>query len=235
MATFIDIKIKQEYLHLTPQTIVPNTEDEGIIFVSTLDNKPRYRAPNNGTVFVFELGLDKAKNLIYAANENTNGLLYWLGTQFDTQPWINPASQYCYLSYSSHENSTNNWGIFQLSSRELGFVSTSDIPDSYFSVELYPPDSIKLSGIYIRSPDRGTYGFPTSWNLTSTDTMTNITSILYEAVDSPALDGIDKEIFIPISPAFSATSKVTFNMIGTNTIGTNTLCLGQMELYGLFL
>ena len=164
----------------------------------------------------------------FANSGDNNGLFYYLGTSLGTLPWSNPSGNGLIISASAVESGTlsllvdkqgsqfwtpsvaNNWVSFSLTKGKLT-CNYYSIKSRISDVDYYPRNW-KLQG----SNDNS------SW--TDLDTQTN----------NASLNSIDQWLSLPVTTADSYSS---FRLLTTGVNSSNYyhLCLGKVELYGLYI
>lgn len=219
---------------------IPETTDKGVIFTNEFYDTPLYRAPNNGLVYKMPLAQYKAKNCAYAFNGDTNGLAYWAATSFGKSIWKIPDSSLGWYVYSSGNLIDENLNpvdgdTSSLFDRSSKLATTNDAENSTFQILLLylgESEGFYPSGIYLKSPSVETYGFIKNWDIeyNFVDGNTDRQSF----VNDDRLVGINKELYIPKNNNVVICNSVIIRQTGLNSIGTNHLCLGEIELYGIY-
>lgn len=222
------------YIELEAQKVAPESGEEGIIFLNELDNEPKYREPNNGKVFDLILRRYFGKKCEYESNNDTNGLLYWIGTDFGAKDWARPYDQYIQLNPSSFVEDSSYFYREALSQRRPDTFSTDDQPYSFINVDLHTEQMLQVSGIYLKSPSVAKFGFIKSYHINIIDTLRS--EIGYQQIidNDDRLVGTNTELYLPLPNVSFKTKHVQIIQTGLNSAGTNHLALGQIELYGVF-
>lgn len=235
MSASIDIKIYQDFLRLKSQSAPPDTQSDGIIFLNELDNKPKFRESNNGKIYDLMTERYIGKNCQYEFNGDTNGLFYWIGTDFGNKTVVSSLSNYIEINPSSILPDYSYSNPNDLFYRNEATFTTDDIPYSFINVDFKARQQLQISGIYLKSPSVSDYGFIKTYTIGIIDPAYNELAHVISVIDDSRLIGINTELYIPLPDISFKTKQISIFQEGLNTNGTYHLALGQIELYGKFI
>jgi hypothetical protein len=172
-------------------------------------------------------GSANSNNLTYLSDGDANGLFYYLGTKRNTTAWSNPAGNGLTVTASAVENGS----VEQLCNRNGNDFWTPSAPNSW--VGFYINSGKLICNRYsIKSREVNDGYYPRTWTLqgsndnsTWTDLDVNVNN---NQLNSPA-QWLSRPVVSSVGYSFFRVLNVW-----TNSHGYFHLCLGEVELYGLY-
>jgi hypothetical protein len=168
----------------------------------------------------------------YASNGDTNGIFYFLGTNFGADSWSNPNPALLTIT-SNGLDLTYSQPIANLTDRANGHVlsnGTGGASAQFFSFDLGVNDSLVINHYTLQMRDDAVGAFPASWKLQESDDGTTFTDI---QTDSFAFSSLNQINDFAVAGQTVAHRYWRLKLI-SNSISTGTFNLGEVEIYGAF-
>jgi hypothetical protein len=167
------------------------------------------------------------KNLTFSADGDSNGVFYYIGTALGTTAWNNPAGSSVIITPSSVGSGSTN----TLTGRTPSDFWTNNSAGSsiIFSIGTHTLN-LNHYTLQTRGSDSGYY--PTSWAIQGSNDGSTWTT-LDNQTNYTGFDGTAQWKDFSVTPS---TSYSYFRIVstGNDSNGSSYLCLGQIELYGVF-
>lgn len=165
-------------------------------------------------------------NIPYSNDGNFNGVLNYIGTSGNTQPWVNPVNKGVILSASS----IGSGSLDSLADRQAGQFYTGNNPGDWVQINL-GSSKLKCSYYSIRNRNAELY-FLRSWKFQGSNNG-NDWSDLDTQVDNTSLNTPSQWLSLPV---ITNTEYTRFRLMitGPTSSGHYFICLGELEIYGLY-
>lgn len=164
--------------------------------------------------------------LTYVSDGDDNGVFYSLGTQKRTVPWQNPQSRQILLTVSS----IGDGSVESLINRDESSFFTSNISDSWISIDFLPTNKFKPNFYSIRTRNTSSGFYPRTWQLEGSNNNTNWTILDNQVNNSSLMNNNQWLSLVVINSVFYQYIRLINK--GLNSSGFNHLVLGEIELYG---
>jgi E3 ubiquitin-protein ligase HECTD1 len=171
------------------------------------------------------------KTLTYSSDGDTNGVCYWIGTNFGAEAWNNPHIANRVVCSIIQPFDSNRFPADLVDRQPSGSPATSDAPNSKMRIDLGLGNKLKPNYYSLRGADRPNLHLR-SWafqgsndlqNWVDLDTQVNNSAINQNTWFSGACTAIEEYRYLQIKQT------------GSPSDGTNIMTLGEWEFYGEFI
>lgn len=173
------------------------------------------------------------KTLTYASDGDTNGVCYWIGTNYGTQAWTNPHTAGRIICSIINPYDANR-SPAQLVDRQPNAddIATSDVPNSKIRIDFGVNNKLKPNRYLLRGADRANLHLR-SWKFkgSNDDTFTNWT-VLDTQTNNTSINR--NTWFSGVVIANEGYRYLEVEQTGQPDGGTNIMTLGEWEFYGEF-
>ncbi|QHG15809.1 discoidin domain-containing protein [Nostoc sp. ATCC 53789] len=167
--------------------------------------------------------------LTYSSNGDDNGLFYYLGTNGKTTFWVNPATTSALIVTAS---STEGGSPVGLSDRSASEYYSNISANNWIKYQIDTGKKLKCNYYSIRSRANNVDYYPRNWILQGSNDGSTWTD-LDTQVNNTTISSISQWLSLPVT---STTAYSYFRLLqnGVDSSGVGYLCLGEIELYGLY-
>lgn len=182
--------------------------------------------------FVFPVGFFGGiggKLLSYAFAGDTNGVFYYIGTNYGTEPWVNP---YDTGRITITASSLEGGSFSQLVDRYDNFVYTANVSNSYFIFDLGYFHSLVLKGYWLKAASFTGYE-PRNFDVHGSNDLFNW-NLLDRQINNYGIGGANQSLYISISSISAGYRYIKITQTAPGSGGADYFILGEVELYGEF-
>lgn len=165
--------------------------------------------------------------LTFASSGDNKGLFYFLGTQKNTVVWSNPSNNGLSIGASAVENGS----VEQLCNRSGNDFWTPASPGGWVSFHI-TTGKLKCNYYSIKTREVNTDYYPRNWKLQGSNDNSTWVDLDIQ-VNNTALSSLGQWLSLPIA-AVESYSYFRLLVTGVNSNGYYHLCLGEVELYGIY-
>jgi hypothetical protein len=168
-------------------------------------------------------------SLTYVSDGDNNGLFYFLGTNRKTQAWQNPQSNGSVII--SLSGGVNGDPLSSLTDREPSSFYGDSSPGCWVKIDL-GTTKLKCNYYSLRNRKIPEY-YLRSWKLQGSDNDLDWID-LDSQVSNSTLNSPSQWLSLPVTNNATAFSKFRLLQCGTTSSGYYFICLGEIELYGVY-
>jgi E3 ubiquitin-protein ligase HECTD1 len=176
----------------------------------------------------FGIPSTQTKELTYSSDGDSNGVCYWLGTNYGKESWVNPHTANRLAVFYNPFNSDNNNSQKIVDRQASDYTASSDTPNSFVRLDLGEKNKLICNYYSIRGNNYNGF-LPRSWKIQASSDNSIWVDLDTQADNS----SINQNVFFSKAVA-SSTAYRYFRMLqtGLNSSGNNILALGEFEFYG---
>lgn len=202
------------------KVVVVNGTEDGLDFTDA----------GSGNVSAVATGSSTA-TLTYASNGDTNGVIYFMGTNFGFTTFSNPDGITLTLSSNGlHAVSGTIDGLTDRAASHVVTNGTGGATAQYYQFDLGSSRSLVINHYTLKMRDNATTSLPSSWKLQCSDDGSSWTDI---QTDSFAFSSIN-EIHDFAVAGQTLDHRYWRVQLVTDNSASGFFCLGEVELYGSF-
>ncbi|PHM05790.1 hypothetical protein [Nostoc sp. 'Peltigera malacea cyanobiont' DB3992] len=165
-------------------------------------------------------------DLTFLSSGDSQGVLYYIGSSRKTQPWSNPINKGVEITASS----VGSGAVSLLLDRQDNEFYTGNSPDSWIKINLFA-SRLQCSYYSLRNRNRDDH-FLRNWKLQGSNNDIDWIDLDIQN-NNTSLNAPSQWLSLPVS-SNAAYSIFRLLETGLNSLSYYYLCLGEIELYGLF-
>lgn len=172
------------------------------------------------------------KTLTYQSDGDTNGVCYWIGTNYGTEAWVNPhAAERVVVSKSGASNADLNF-VERMVDRIANDVGTNNQPNSWIKIDLGITNKLTINYYSLRGRT-GQYNdnYPRNWKLQGSNDNSSWIDLDTQS-NNIAISGQGIWVSIPVSNQAVGYRYLQILQTGLTSSDASFLSLGEFEFYG---
>lgn len=171
------------------------------------------------------------KTLTYASDGDTNGVCYWIGTNYGVESWSNPHTAGQVICSKSSESNPDLNNVASLVDRVANSTGTDDLPNSWMQIDLGITNKLIVSYYSLRGrTDVYNDNHLRNWKLQGSNDTTTWVDINTQ-IDNTIING-GNWVSIPTANETVGYRYLRILQTGLSSSNANYLSLGEFEFYG---
>lgn len=170
--------------------------------------------------------------LTYVSDGDTNGVCWWIGTNYGVEAWQNPHTA-TRVTVSQSSSAGSQYGFVErMVDRIANSVGTDNVSNSWIKIDLGAANKIKINYYSLKGrSDNANDNWLQTWKLQGSNDNTTWTDIDSQT-NNPVPPGNWKSL--PVTNQTNSYRYVRILQTGLTSTGENFLVLGEFEFYGVF-